>query len=592
MREEDGLPTGSICEEAGVCHNTFYRWLKAYRKSGRTGLESNHTSESAQPHPAISEKIISVKKDHPTFGVRRIAAAVQRWFLLPASKHTVGKVLAQEGLQSAAPRARHRNVAKPRRFERSTPNQMWQSDIMMFRMGGRQVYIIGYIDDYSRYITGMSLCMVQSADNVLQLYRQATAEYGVPKEMLTDNGRQYVNWRGISKFQAELQKDRVKHIRSSPHHPMTLGKIERFWQTIFEEFLSRAQFESFENAQERVRLWVQYYNHKRPHQGIESLCPADRYFEIAGEVRKTIESGVKDNALELALRGKPREPFYLVGRMDGQAVVLRAQKGRLKLTLDDGLKPSTEEHEFTIDKENNDARTDHENDTICPTGKTPTTQPQHPALQREDESRGSAEDLGGAQHALTSMPGAGGDVEYIKSMAAAGHGGDAASLGAPGGAGQGPCAQPSPAGFAQQQTDHLLAEEIDPAAATAGTQRDNGSITHGCTRAENAGASCGDLAGAFGPVDGSAGCRAPEHITQELLRVAGPGADGNARCVDRSKCRPTTDTRGYTEAGSAGEGSGSFRPTSSGTENHRGEEHPDRLRSAAEIALRRFQNVG
>jgi hypothetical protein len=41
---------------------------------------------------------------------------------------------------------------------------------------------------------------------------------------------------------------------------MTLGKIERFWKTIWEEFLERAQFDSFESAGERVRLWVKYYN--------------------------------------------------------------------------------------------------------------------------------------------------------------------------------------------------------------------------------------------------------------------------------------------------------------------------------------------
>jgi transposase InsO family protein len=70
-------------------------------------------------------------------------------------------------------------------------------------------------------------------------------EYGVPKEMLTDNGRQYTNWRGTTRFEKELIKDRVKHIRSRPHHPMTLGKIERFWKSILNEFLQRAQFTSY-----------------------------------------------------------------------------------------------------------------------------------------------------------------------------------------------------------------------------------------------------------------------------------------------------------------------------------------------------------
>ena len=37
----------------------------------------------------------------------------------------------------------------------------------------------------------------------------------------------------------------------------------------------------------------------------------------------------------MALRGKPREPFYMVGRMEGQSVVLRAEKGKLRLMVDD-----------------------------------------------------------------------------------------------------------------------------------------------------------------------------------------------------------------------------------------------------------------
>jgi transposase InsO family protein len=142
---------------------------------------------------------------------------------------------------------------------------------------------------------------------------------------LTDRGRQYTNWRGTTRFERELGKDRVKHIKSQAHHPMTLGKIERFWKTIYEEFLVRAQFGSFEEAQERIRQWVKYYNHKRPHQGIGGLFPADRYFEIQGELRKVMEKGIAENVLEMALRGKPREPFYMVGRMEGQSVVLRAE---------------------------------------------------------------------------------------------------------------------------------------------------------------------------------------------------------------------------------------------------------------------------
>ena len=91
--------------------------------------------------------------------------------------------------------------------------------------------------------------------------------------MLTDRGPQYYNWRGKSRFASELQKDRVAHLVSRPQHPMTLGKVERFWATMWQEFLVRAQFDSFESARDRLKLWVKYYNHRRPHQGIGGALP-------------------------------------------------------------------------------------------------------------------------------------------------------------------------------------------------------------------------------------------------------------------------------------------------------------------------------
>ena len=183
------------------------------------------------------------------------------------------------------------------------------------------------------------------------------ADYGVPKEVLTDNGRQYTNWRGKTRFEQELEKDRVKHIRSRPHHPMTLGKIERFWKSLLGEFLQRAQFDSFEQAVERTALWVKYYNHKRPHQGIGGLCPADRFFEIAHELRQTIEKGLEENALELALRGRPVDPFYMVGRMGGQSVVIRAEKGKVRMLLDGESGASQKELVYDARKD-----IDHEHD--------------------------------------------------------------------------------------------------------------------------------------------------------------------------------------------------------------------------------------
>ena len=332
---EEGYSRNLVGREIGVCRTSLVRWIEQYQAQGEAGLRSGPSPLVGRlfKDAATTEKIVALKREHPGFGTQRIAQFLRRMFLLPASAETVRQRLHREGLLPPTTAPRPRNLTRPRFFERATPNQMWQSDIFTFRLGGRYAYLIGFLDDYSRFVVGADLFRSPTAAAVIEVYRVAAGEYQPPKEMLTDNGRQYTTWRGTSRFEAELQKDRVSHIKSRPHHPMTLGKIERFWESIWGEFLARAQFQSFESARERIQLWIKYYNYRRPHQGIGGLCPADRFFEIQTELKKTLEAGIQDNLLELALRGQPRPPFYMVGRMEGQSVVLQAEMRKLPLSL-------------------------------------------------------------------------------------------------------------------------------------------------------------------------------------------------------------------------------------------------------------------
>src|SRR5881628_1687893 len=346
---EEGYSGSLIAQELGATQQSLSGWVQVYRELGEEGLKhhSRHTLPSrsrprGMPAP-VTETILQLKRENPGFGIKRISQWLRRCFWMQASPETVRQRLHEAKLMESAPPKKQRNFTRPRFFERATPNQMWQSDIFTFRLGGRYAYLIAFMDDYSRFIVGADLFRSPTAAAVIEVYRVAVGEFQPPKEMLTDNGRQYTTWRGVSRFEAELKKDRVAHFKSRPQHPMTLGKVERFWSTIWQEFLDRAQFESFESARDRIRLWIKYYNHKRPHQGIEGLCPADRFFEIQSELRKTMEAGIAENLLEMALRGQPKAPFYMVGRMEGQSVVLRAEKGKLKLELSDSKNQTTQE---------------------------------------------------------------------------------------------------------------------------------------------------------------------------------------------------------------------------------------------------------
>lgn len=509
MHVDDKIPIELLCEQAQVSSGAIRTWIKRYKESGVEGLVPHpHPGNTPKLPSAVTEKIIEIKKENPTYGIRRIGNVLGRWFGLPGSRERVRQVLKDAGLSTPPKTTRQHNPSKPRFFERSTPNQMWQTDIMSFRMGGKQVYLIGFMDDYSRYMVGLGLYASQTTGHVLEVYRKACTEYGVPKEMLTDNGRQYTNWRGQTKFESELAKDKVKHIKSQPHHPQTLGKIERFWKTILEEYLARAQFDSFENAKERIAMWTKHYNHRRPHQGIEGVCPADRFYEVAGEVRKVVERQIEDNILELALRGKPREPFYLVGRMDGQSVVLQAEKGKLKLSVGDDGKSEMKEREFSIGGDN---------------GKNKGTQASE-GLQRTAEGAGGAVGVDGTAQAPGNLSRAGGRLDYIGSVAEACDGRHAPGTGVPCEPGERNRPESAPAVAPGPQAPEESGRETGPQTENG----QHGEITDG-TRSEGRGiegpqAHGGDPASGVGNDERERWRGGAGSIAHDLLRMGGQGS--------------------------------------------------------------------
>jgi hypothetical protein len=166
--------------------------------------------------------------------------------------------------------------------------------------------------------------------------RAALAAYGAPEEILTDNGSQYVTWRGKGAFSRELERQGIRQVVAAPRRPQTLGKIERFWGTLWRECIESAVFIDLGDARQRIGHFIDHYNFQRAHQGIDGLVPADRFFGAASEVKRTLQARVQSNALELARHGLPKAPFYLTGQAGGQPFSVHAEGERVILTRGDG----------------------------------------------------------------------------------------------------------------------------------------------------------------------------------------------------------------------------------------------------------------
>jgi transposase InsO family protein len=330
-----GLPAADFAALVGISKHTLYAWKRKFQAEGPAGLvDQPRGGPTGSRLPEVTRRaILMLKQTNPAWGCQRISDVLQRGPALPASPAAVARVLHEAGYElEEVPTRPHPD--RVRSFERARPNQLWQTDLFTFvlKRQNRRVYLVAFLDDHSRFLVSYGLHASQSTALVLEVLRAGLANYGPPAEILTDNGSQYVTWRGKSAFAKELEKRGIRQVVASPRRPQTLGKIERFWGTLWRECVEAAVFVDLGDAQRRIGLFIDHYNFQRPHRGLDGLVPADRFFGAAPEVLETLKARVAANALELARHGLPKAPFYLTGQVGGKPFSIHAEGERVFLT--------------------------------------------------------------------------------------------------------------------------------------------------------------------------------------------------------------------------------------------------------------------
>jgi transposase InsO family protein len=323
-----GSSMEDVAAAFGVSVAAVQKWTNAFRRHGPSALESKRGRSGKvglrKLRGVKEEQVVALKKKNETWGTRRISDVLARFEGLGVSETQVRRILHEAGMIESPPEPKEREHG-PRRFERATPNQLWQSDIFTFRLRrAERLYVCVFMDDHSRYIVGHSLAHHQKSALVMEAFERGLGAYGAPTEVLTDNGRQYTVWRGRTEFEEHLERLGIKHIRSRPQHPQTLGKVERFWKTLWDEFLGRTVFAHVVDAQRRLEHYISHYNFQRPHQALDGLVPADRFFKAAAHVRAEIERAIAKNELRLAFDQPTRKPFYVVGQLGDQHLSIAA----------------------------------------------------------------------------------------------------------------------------------------------------------------------------------------------------------------------------------------------------------------------------
>jgi transposase InsO family protein len=275
-----------FCRDNQISRQTFYKFRARFAVEGVAGLEDRSrrpNSSPGQTPAAVEEAVLRKRKQLLEQGLyhgpQSIVWALERDGMTVPSRSTVWRILTRHGLIVAQPQKRPKSATK--RFCFSRPNECWQSDWTGWSLAdGTPVAIAGTLDDHSRYLAGLQADLGQgTAELVWSVMLAAIAECGIPAMSLTDNGMVYTGRLHAfeSAFEANLRALGTRTINSTPSHPQTCGKIERFWQTLKKKLRARPAPATVDELNDLLAEFREFYNHHRPHRALRGATPAEAF---------------------------------------------------------------------------------------------------------------------------------------------------------------------------------------------------------------------------------------------------------------------------------------------------------------------------
>jgi transposase InsO family protein len=290
-----GAAVTEVADRVGVSRQSVHSWVTRYLSEGLAGLADRSHRPRSSPgrvEAAVEVRVAELRRAHPRWGAKRIRLEMLKapvpGMAVPSSR-TVNRILIRRGLLTARPRKRPRESY--RRFERPGPMQLWQIDIV----GGvwlvdaatgvlREAKVVTGVDDHSRFCVMAAVVERATGRAICLAFAEALARFGVPAEVLSDNGKQFTARFGNGGevlFDKICRKNGIEHRLTAPASPNQNGKVERFHGTLRRELLDDAEaFTSLTQAQQAVDAWVHEYNHQRPHQALDEqipVSPAQRF---------------------------------------------------------------------------------------------------------------------------------------------------------------------------------------------------------------------------------------------------------------------------------------------------------------------------
>ena len=285
----------------GVAPATAHKWWHRYLRADEAERASGAWARARPPVPktcpwrlsAEQEQRILEARARTNFGPARLAGLVE------FRRSTIHKVLARHGCSRRRKSAERRVF---RRYEWSQPGALLHMDtkrLQRFEVPGHFAtgdrteiarnrgagYVFAHcvVDDNSR-LAYVELHAADSTQAAAATLRRAAAWMrqqgcGPTQAVMTDNAFIYRHGRAFADVLGELG---AQHIRTPPYTPRWNGKVERFIQTLDDEWAHGRVWPNSTRRDRALASWIRYYNRRRPHTSLGDRPPTSRVHQDRG----------------------------------------------------------------------------------------------------------------------------------------------------------------------------------------------------------------------------------------------------------------------------------------------------------------------